>query len=108
MGSEGWNKLNPTCKNCDGGGFKGDSGIPELDVCMYCSGKGYIDLGGGEKEPIICSYCDSTVESVRLTPFFGDMALGAKMCEVCWIDSRENYIGATGEDCGPYKYKILE
>lgn len=93
--------LGPTCKHCQGGGFPGESGDIEKDVCPYCSGKGYIDLSAGEKQPIICSYCEDTVEHTRASPFMGDGA--ASMCQPCWEDTRGNYLGSTGEDIGPYE-----
>lgn len=87
------------CEVCSGGGFTGDSGIPENDACEYCQGVGSLDKDSAGKIKK-CSYCDEIVKEVLPTAIVADMCTRAVMCEGCWDVTREDIKGAYGRDIG--------
>lgn len=67
------------CKACLGGGFTGDSGNAEKDVCEYC---------------------EDIVSELRLSPFMAD--LSRMMCGECWEMTRKECLASNGEDIGKF------
>lgn len=54
---------------------------------------------GGE-----CDWCGGISKELR-SPHLLDFVPGKKMCRNCWDTDRENYLGAYGEDVGPFDGK---
>lgn len=90
------------CKPCLGGGFTGNSGNLDSDLCKYCGGIGSVSREKASKIKV-CSYCDEVVKEVKRTPIVADMGLKAKMCESCWGMTRDNICGTYGRDIGSWK-----
>lgn len=51
---------------------------------------------GGE-----CGWCGEVRKELR-GPHLLDFVPGEKMCRNCWETDRKNYLGAVGEDIGPF------
>lgn len=49
-----------------------------------------------------CDWCGEPADELS-HPHMFDMAIGRKMCRVCWDHDREVYKGSYGEDIGDFK-----
>lgn len=85
------------CKACLGGGFTGDTGNAEKDVCGYCHGLGLVLP---KDAPKVCDYCEDITSQLRLSPFMAD--LSRMMCRECWEMTRKEYLASNGEDIGKF------
>lgn len=80
-----------------GGGFTGNTGDLEKDVCEYCGGVGSVLPENAAK---ICDYCGEVTGELTATPFMADVP--AKMCRGCWGMTRETYRKSIDEDIGEF------
>ncbi|MGD6864270.1 MULTISPECIES: hypothetical protein [Bacillus cereus group] len=70
---------------------------------------GYVSIPEGQLNKIMaeyenggeCGWCGEVRKELR-GPHLLDFVPGEKMCRNCWETDRENYLGAVGEDIGPF------